>query len=624
MAELLLAKGWAEPDSLVMYLREALPDEYMIVADPTVHGRAVDAVVVGPQGIFVLYVKDWEGEICPARHGPWRGQLASGREVRYPNPAEEVRHATRALRAFLRDEFPSLRPTVWHFVVFMSPNVKLTGSETAEPPAVTREAVAEEITSMEAGPEGPSLDEEMRGELAVALRDRKLTASQRASEPFVFRSDGLFGSGKKVWTIRAAVQRMDKHPEDGIYHLRNGTLAQWLSDQGAEHLAELAREVMRQEKTHHRIALETFLLGTGLVRRPPLSVRPKRINLGYILSGETSRSHLRVCKGRGRGYLFGTLQTSDPWLVVEPRTFVGGPLQSVVSVSAKTGTLLISPTSYQPNIYVESNASEEPVAVPVHFRVVGMPSCLNRYLVRPLVGLISAGLLGAGVGWSLGHWGIQAPGWLMGLTSGPISSAAVWAVLIGLFWAVGGGIRGYFQRLAWPISYAMGRWLLRTLVWGAGLSLLATTALWCWRQLHADPGMSMVHTSRVSTVLLALAFAIVPAARDEIGRARSAKGAAVSLPGRSLLRPLLLAAIGIALMFVLVAGSRVIGPVWQQFDVDGAVASAQGWAGDQWIRLESGLNGFMDQLYVRYYDRRAPVQATPAPTALPTTEGGAP
>jgi hypothetical protein len=257
-----------------------------------------------------------------------------------------------------------------------------------------------------------------------------------------------------------------------------------------------------------------------------------------------------------------------------------------------------------------------------------MPSRLNRYLLRPLAGLISAGLLGAGLGWALGRWGMQAPGWLTGQTLPPISSAAVWALLVGLFWALLGWIRGLLQRPAWPTTYATRRWLFRTLAWGAALSLLAGAGYWSFGQLDPDLSTSILDSTGVSVILFALALAILPAVLGEIRSARPAKTTAVRSARWRLLRPLLLAAIGIALALALVAGAQVIGPAWQQFEVKGTLSTVQQWARDQWAQLEVGVNDFVDQLYIRYYDRRAPVQATPTPelvsTPSPTAESGPP
>jgi len=620
MTELLVAEEWAEPDSLGSYLEDVLPDGYFVLASPTVHGRALDAVVVGPQGLFVLYTRQWEGTVHPMRFGPWRGQLASGREVRYPSPAEEFHRAEWALRAFLRDEFPSLRPMIFHVLVLMSPDVKLAASEVTRPRPMTVSTVMEEITSTEAPPDRAELDDDVREELALALRDRRLTASQRTSEPFTFRSGGLFGMGKRVWTIRAAIRHMSSHPQAGIYHLRNGTLAQWLSDQGAEHVAELAREVMHRGEADARVALESFLVSTGLVHPPRLSVRPREIDLGFILSGEASARRLRVGKGWGRGYLFGTLQASDPWLDVEPRMLTGGSLESVVSVRARTDALLISPTAYRAEITIESNASDEPMVIPVRFRIVGMPSSLNRRVLRPLAGFVSAGVLGAGAGWSFGHWGVRASGWLSGLTSRSMSPAYVWAVLVGLTWALLGGIRGLRQRLAWPISFALRRWLVRTLAWAAALPLMALAGLWCWDAVH--PQSAIDGHTYVAIPLCALACAILPAVLEEIWAARSAEQLLAEAPQGSILRPELAAAIGIALALLAGVGAPALGLIRQQYDLDSRAASVQQWVGSRSVQLERGINGFVDRLYLRYYDRRAP--SRPTPTLSPPTPSPAP
>jgi hypothetical protein len=161
----------------------------------------------------LLHLRDWAGEIRPADRGPWRAR-AAGHEARaYPNPAGEVQQAEEALRAFLRDEFPALQPAVQHLLVLSDPTALLAGAPPAEGPAVVpQEELAAALLNL-AWPAGaPRLGAETRQALARALEERQLTARQRAAAPFVFRSGGLFGSGKKVWTVRAAVRHMDRHP----------------------------------------------------------------------------------------------------------------------------------------------------------------------------------------------------------------------------------------------------------------------------------------------------------------------------------------------------------------------------------------------------------------------------
>lgn len=613
MAELLAAKGWSDTHSLGLHLRAALTDEYYIVCDPTVRGHPLDAVVVGPQGLFVLYSREWEGTVRPTQRGPWRERLESGRALSHPSPRREAHRAQRAVHAFLRDELPGLRLMIHHFVVLTKPDVKLALYGTANPPCVPIDTLAQEITSVVPPSDGALLDGEARENLALALRDRGLTASQRATQPFIFRSGGLIGAGKRAWTIRQAIRHMDKHPEDGIHHLHNGTLERWFSDEGAHHLAALAQEVTRKAERDRRVSLESFLLGTGLCRRPRLSIRPRRINMGYVPSGDMVARHLRVAKGWGRGYVYGLIRTSDPWLRVEPSTF-NGSLEA--EVSADTEPLLITQQPSRATVYIESNASEEPISVPVRLHVEAMPATLNRYLFRPLVGFTVAGLFGAGWGWVFGPAAIQAPAWFTGLTTPSLSSAVGWAALIGLFWALLGGIRGLRQNPAWPTLYAVRRWLSRTLVWGAALSLLILALSWVAGGFYAGAGASMPETVRASVTFFAVALAIVPATVGGISSARSRQDGRDRSANPRMLRRTILGIVKVGLAVAMLVGVRLVGSALERYDdeVNRTLTSVCERAGDRWAKWEGILSGYMDQLYVRYHDRRAPVRSTPAST----------
>jgi hypothetical protein len=148
---------------------------------------------------------------------------------------------------------------------------------------------------------------------------------------------------------------------------------------------------------------------------------------------------------------------------------------------------------------------------------------------------------------------------------------------------------------------------------------LAVASHWAWQQLEPGLPLRLPRASASAVALAALAFAVVPSVLGEIGAARHAEDAIRRPRWRSMLRPLLLAGIGTGLVLVLVAGLLLAGPAWRQLDMDSRVSTAGAWAGEQWADLEARTGEFMDQLILRYYDRRAPAQPTAVPTAGPAT-----
>ncbi len=242
MAELLTDNAWPEPDSLAVSLRDTLPDEYMVVEGATVNGADLGIAVVGPQGLFVLHAKNWSGEVTPVWGGQWQVTLPSGQSGSYPNPALEAQRETPALATFVRDELQTEeQPSIYHLLVLTNPQASLAPGVAPDIMVTTPDNLPNVIVTMPQPGAGGLPDPAARSTIAHGLLAHKLSVTQRASEPFIFRSGGRLGSGKKVWTIQAAVQHMDRRPEDGIYHLNNGTLAAWLQGQGATDLAETAR-----------------------------------------------------------------------------------------------------------------------------------------------------------------------------------------------------------------------------------------------------------------------------------------------------------------------------------------------------------------------------------------------
>jgi hypothetical protein len=608
VAELFTTHGLPEPGSLGSILAEDLPAGYFVVENPAVQGQVLDAVVFGAQGLFVLHTRNWSGEIEPTSHGDWRVRLPSGEQGSYPSPTRAVQQAEAALRAFFRDEFPALQPAIHPLLVLTDPDATIVGEMPPALPAVTAAGVVVAIESVPAVPDGDLPDEAQRESLAIALRDRRLTVSQRAQQPFIFRG------GKKVWTVREAVQHMDHHPNDGIYHLKNGTLTRWLEEQGAPHLATLARAALVGREMDPRVSVEKFLIGTGLVERPKLQVSPLPVNLGCVTSGETCSATIEVRQGRGRGYLFGRMSTSKPWLRVEPNEFSGQALTAVVTANA--AALPIQQEPWQAEILVESSASEAPVSVPVQFVVTGQPAPMARNVFRPLVGFLVAGLVGALIGWALGSLaGTEMPGLLARLTGGTLSPAVFWALVIGLGWAACGAIRGARQRPSWPVGYATGRFLLVLAIWAGGLLLGAAVGLWLWSLLSGHPAPALTSAEGLRVILTALALAVIPAVLSEMRAARQPGDTPIRSDRRSLLRPLVWVGLALVVLAIVAAGTRAAGPAWKQLSASGGLEAAQQKAGAWWQDAESRLNSAVDRYYLERFDRRAKPQPAPAPTA---------
>jgi hypothetical protein len=443
------------------------------------------------------------------------------------------------------------------------------------------------------------------------------SATRPAAEPFVFRSGGVFGSGKKVRTIGEAVKHMDRHPEDGIYHLQNGTLAQWLEAQEAHDLAHLARQVASAGHTDLRVMLETFLLGSGLLRRPSLVLRPERIRMGYILSGQSCSHDLQVKQGRGRGYLFGHLHRIVPWLSLDPTSFRGR--STIISVSVDTHTLPIGAAPQEAQIAIESSASEQPVAVAVSFVVKGMPSRLDHFVLRPLASVLAGGLIGATTGWLLALSGVGLPSWIPAERQAP--PTLVWAVVIGVLWAVLAGIRGLLAPLAWPLLYTLGRWVLRTFIWAATLVAIAAAALWAWRELHIVLGL-WAGPDWTSILVGAFALAIIPGILGELWTTRGARDASSVVRRMPVLKPGLLVGGTLVFCTLLMIGARLAAPAVRGGATEKALGIAQEWTDQQLAVFESTLNRAIDQIYLEMYDRRAPLQPTltPFPKPKPTSE----
>ena len=430
---------------------------------------------------------------------------------------------------------------------------------------------------------------------------------RRTARPFVFRSGGLFGP-HQAQSVRQAILYMDRHPADGMAALQNGTLAAWLDQEGAGEMAEAARAARRATRDDPRMALETFLLATGLVPRPRLSVRPATVDLGYVTSGQVARRHLRLRLGRGRGYLSGHLERSEPWVGVRPPILQGGALDAVVSVDTEALPLRDAP--YEAALYVHANASAQPVAIPVRLRVVPLVAPLSRYLLRPLAGLIDGLLLGAAAGAALEHWGIPAAAWF-GPGSDPLLVPLSWTALIGLLWAFLAALRGFFQPPAWPSWYASARWMGCIAACGSVFVALAALVFWWWRQPLAAAPWPVSPRLQLSLLFLSLILAAFPATLNELVAARSFRDSPIlpvrRWPSRSLLQS---AAVALTIALLLCA-APLAHAAWQRPGVQQAAALVEAHGQDGWTRLDRAAHATLDRLYLHAYDRRAAPKAQP-------------
>jgi hypothetical protein len=295
-------------------------------------------------------------------------------------------------------------------------------------------------------------------------------------------------------------------------------------------------------------------------------------------------------------------------------------------VAADTQALSISRTPWKAEVRIDSNASEEPLTLPVRVRVVGQPSRLDRVLYRPLAGALYAALLGAGIGWTIGRWAFPEAGSSTVVGSVATTSTVFWAILVGLVWAVMGWIRGRNQPLAWPPAYSYGSWIVRTLAWAAAFSLLALVGQWVSRQFSASASTGFAGGSAASIVSFATALAIFPATAGEVRSAQRSEGRPPPPTGRLLRPALVMTVAGLALVLVVVVGGMLLRPVVQEVDVSDTVTTSQDWFSERWTHLEEVTDGLIDDLVIYYHERQrpgpAPAAVTPIFTPVPPTASG--
>ncbi len=598
-------------------LNAVLAEGEHLVAKPVLRGEALDYVIVAEQALFVLHVRNWKGQIRPAARGAWRQRLDSGEVVTHANPKSAIRRKQQAVQRFLESAFPATRVTCHHLIVLTDPSAQVFLHGAADPPVVEIGNLRSEMDSLMLASRGDVLDAPLRESLAEAFSGRAYQTFEMANQPFIFRSGGFFGFGKRAHTIQQVIKHLEQHPQDGIYHLWNGSLAQWLREQGATHLADLAVQAIRHPDSE-RIALETFLQQSGLVDRPRLVQTPPRLNFHYVGVGERAAMIWRLRKGRrSRGYLHGSAISRTPWLQVAQASFEG---QMDATVTVDTEAIPITERPARGHIELDTNATEQPMDVEVLVNVRSRPSTFETRIIRPLWGLLLGAIIGALIGVALHTLGLDEglSDWLAARIPWlpPVAANQALPALIGLLWAILGFIRGWHQRWAWPTWYATLRWLGRTLAWMAGLALAAIAGYALLRWLFPIVEGWATPESSKHAALLGAALGVIPGSIGEI-RASHYRGV-VNLephPVRRVLRPVAWAALGVALLVVIVGSVRFFAP---QVTVQGAAAEGRSRLEIWMDARESDLTDLRDGVLLRYHDRRATPIASPAATTRPT------
>ena len=636
MAKLFLVGDAIRPNALSAYLRERLPDDFTVVAAPVVGHCALDAIVVGPGGLTLIAAEGSRPVAPTTRAGDstgWRSVRRLVQQIGVPGSSqsklshEQVAIAT--LQTFLGDVFPALQPPVHYLHAKLDIIDKPSSWCRADPAGEASEDLSMAVARIQASDEQSLSTSDMRDQVAVALRDRRFTVSLRATRPFVFRRTNRLGARSSAWTIRDLVILMDRYPLDGVYHLYNGSLEHWLEEQGAVDLAELAHAARDKARSDRRKALEIFLGGTGLVVPPQLVTRPKILDMGYAITGETIMGHVRLSRGRGRGYLYGSVKPDAPWLKVWPGAIEGGTVD--LTVTADTLPLPIRTEPYEGHVLVVCNEAAEPILLPVRMRVAPNPTRANRFLFRPFVALLLGLLLGMLIGML---WAQVAPALPSFLTSGlQMGSALIWTLCVMALWAITGLVRGLLQPLPWSVFHAARGWLFRLALWAPVLALVGFGLSVWWQGNFVPPGQA-TGLLRAQATLAGLVLATIPATGFSLQRrpapllappARllyiaseqpSPRGGAswVGNHARWIIRCTM---VGAVVILVLVFAPKLARTDWAQVRSQDAPVVAETWIETQWGELNAGANDLMDRLYLRYYDRRAPLPQTEAPTPPP-------
>ncbi len=564
--------------NLIRILSDGLIDDYDVIVSPVLGGQEFDVVVVGVQGLFILV------DIC----GQQRETLHRART--------KVRQQLGILTGIVQDRFTHMDPALFGVIVHDGPDPLDESDGIA---IVALDSVTAYIGNLPALEDTELLDDISRGQVTRLLVERNKGVTERTRTPFMFQPlGGRQTVGRQVWTIEDALRYMDSHIEAGILVIEDGSLEQWLFDEGAIELARSAASARMTAAIDRRIPLERFLMASGLFKRPELKANPSVIDFGFVLPQNTYTRRVHIAKGSGNGYLYGTLQTDQPWLSVDPGRYYDGQVEAEIKVEGNQLDFL--PGKYEGNLLVESNSAQEVLQIPIKLHLLSLPSTAERKIWRPLLHALFMALWGGilGLAWYL--W--SAP--ILG--SIPQQAWYIYPTIAAGIWAILGFIDGRVQPTNSPVWYSILRVWSKTLLWGIELGALAALIYWSWEGLPTAELVSneQILGGLVNLGLLGAFLGIIPTTG---GRVRAYYdqfeppkkiGNKRNLAWRRLVGAFFLIA---ALLFI----PQYIRPYWTDMREAGVFDSAMGWIQDRWAKVENTLEGYLDNWYVERNDPRA-------------------
>lgn len=586
-----------EADELALRLDAVLDRETDLFPEVHLEGHSVEWLIVTPEALFVLHPRSWTGQIRTAPSGTWRQRLDSGQVISHHSLKPAMRRDSNALTKFLQTAFPGLDLPIQHILVLTDPEAKPQAYGATEPPVVTLDQLGVEMESVRRALAREKMEVAVQYALVSALASCTKESQRIAQEPFIFRSGLWAGLGKRAHTVAQAIHHIDRRPDDGIYHLRNGSLERWFTAKGALHLADIAKRALRH-RANDRTVVESFLQQTGAVKRPKLVLKPTDPHLGWVCAGESASMLWRIRRGRGRGYLYGEILSRSPWVHVRPTT-IDGRLDCTIQVD--TANLSIATQPVEGRIELVTNADEAPIQIPVRVYTTPPPSPLEQRFLRPLAAALAGGLVGLPLAWLTQRSGLGLGGLEQLLPV--LAQVPVWFIIVMAMWLAAGALRGWNQRPAWPVGYATMHWLVRVIGWAAALAVLAqgvyTLARWLFPVLLPND-TSLV---RQQASLIGAALACVPAAYYEslTGRFRGVLGAP-SLQRRAQIRTAAWSVAGVAVLVLVVGTARFL---WPDLSLPRLAEDARTRA-ETWLAgHDYSLRSIRDEFLLRLYDRRA-------------------